>query len=398
MKTHHYLKSRPPFLSSGPNPNANRKPESNAVRKGLRARMAAALARLFDTNKAKQRETERLDAERVARRRRVARETERAAQFRERLRRGLELTQAKDKKELELRQQRELRKRERESRHFELERRLLRERWERQWEEEATHGTNRIDHEQEFQFRLLQKAKEGFSRSEIDGMMKTWKEDRLKRYRQIWAEMANRDKEHTKAAVRALFAAANRKGEKGGDNPMSRALAIATSRVRTARFTVARIRIVVPNNMVLRMWVGDWCKFQRHRPGPRHISNWDTSNVTDMSGLFQDQKAFDDDISGWDTSNVTDMSQMFMNATKFNKNIGGWDTSQVTHMNQMFYYASAFNQNLDTKKVTKNGRTYMAWDTRKLVYWSAMFIGASAFNKKRPVGYGVPNKRRRSGY
>jgi hypothetical protein len=53
-------------------------------------------------------------------------------------------------------------------------------------------------------------------------------------------------------------------------------------------------------------------------------------------------------------------------------------------MIQMFYYASAFNQNLDTKEVTRNGRTYMAWDTQKLLYWSAMFIGASAFKQKKP--------------
>ena len=34
-------------------------------------------------------------------------------------------------------------------------------------------------------------------------------------------------------------------------------------------------------------------------------------------------------ISLWDTSNVTDMSRMFDRAIKFNGDIGGWDTSML---------------------------------------------------------------------
>jgi len=42
-----------------------------------------------------------------------------------------------------------------------------------------------------------------------------------------------------------------------------------------------------------------------------HISNWDTSNVTDMSEMFNEASNFNQDISNWDTSNVTNMSDMF---------------------------------------------------------------------------------------
>ena len=65
-------------------------------------------------------------------------------------------------------------------------------------------------------------------------------------------------------------------------------------------------------------------------------SNWNTSNVTNMSGMFY---GYSCDItlnningaSNWDTSGVTDMSYMFDGATSL-KNIdgaSGWDTSNV---------------------------------------------------------------------
>ena len=70
-----------------------------------------------------------------------------------------------------------------------------------------------------------------------------------------------------------------------------------------------------------------------------HISLWNTSNVTDMSLMFNGATNFNEDIGNWDTSNVTDMSSMFYDAYKFNQDIGWWDTSKVNNMNRMFYSA-----------------------------------------------------------
>ena len=38
------------------------------------------------------------------------------------------------------------------------------------------------------------------------------------------------------------------------------------------------------------------------------------SNISNMYGMFDGNKAFNQDISGWDVSNVTDFSYMFEKA------------------------------------------------------------------------------------
>ena len=48
------------------------------------------------------------------------------------------------------------------------------------------------------------------------------------------------------------------------------------------------------------------------------ISNWDTSNVTNMYRMFRNATAFNQPLSDWNVSNVTDMSDMFWNASSFN--------------------------------------------------------------------------------
>ena len=54
-----------------------------------------------------------------------------------------------------------------------------------------------------------------------------------------------------------------------------------------------------------------------------------TTDVTDMSDLFRDAKAFNAPIGNWDTSKVKDMENMFRGATAFSKDISGWDVEAV---------------------------------------------------------------------
>ena len=49
-----------------------------------------------------------------------------------------------------------------------------------------------------------------------------------------------------------------------------------------------------------------------------------------MSYLFNGNTSFNQDISNWDVSNVTNMSVMFNGATSFNQDISSWDVSSVT--------------------------------------------------------------------
>ena len=76
-----------------------------------------------------------------------------------------------------------------------------------------------------------------------------------------------------------------------------------------------------------------------------HISDWETSQVTNMEKLFcgniyvrgdTNMQSFNDDISGWDTSNVTTMYGMFWDALAFTGDLSRWDISKVRNMNWMF--------------------------------------------------------------
>ncbi len=127
------------------------------------------------------------------------------------------------------------------------------------------------------------------------------------------------------------------------------------------------------------------------------ISDWDVSNVTDMSELFQFKSTFNDDISYWDVSSVTDMKYMFRGANAFNQDIGSWDVSNVSNMEVMFYNANTFNQDIgswDVSRVTDMrdmfksatfGNTSFnqdigSWDVSNVQEMDGMFFNSS-FNK-----------------
>ncbi|MCV3406736.1 DUF285 domain-containing protein [Campylobacter lari] len=64
-----------------------------------------------------------------------------------------------------------------------------------------------------------------------------------------------------------------------------------------------------------------------------NLGNIDTSDITDMSRIFERSKRIDfTGIDKWDTRNVIDMSCMFLGATYFNEDISSWDVRNVKNM------------------------------------------------------------------
>jgi surface protein len=111
------------------------------------------------------------------------------------------------------------------------------------------------------------------------------------------------------------------------------------------------------------------CKFNQP------LNTWDTSRVTNMSGMFFRNTAFNQDLGAWNTSNVTNTSYMFYGCTAFNNSgsstIGNWNTANITSFNGMFE-ATPFNQNIGS------------WDVSKATDLGSMFNGSSFNNGGNP--------------
>ena len=136
-----------------------------------------------------------------------------------------------------------------------------------------------------------------------------------------------------------------------------------------------------------------------------NINYWDTSNVIDMSYMFQGAEFFDDNIGDWDVSNVIDMSGMFDSAYLFNNggssSISNWNTSSVVNMDSMFLFTTAFNQPIDNwnvENVTNMNNMFELssfnqplnnWNVENVITMSGMFAQT---NFNQPIGsWGVSN-------
>ena len=120
-------------------------------------------------------------------------------------------------------------------------------------------------------------------------------------------------------------------------------------------------------------WTGRGCTTKATGSPAIHapLALWNTSRVTDMSGLFEGAAAFNGDVGGWDTHAVTSMKAMFSGAEAFDQNIGHWDTSAVEDVSEMFRGAAAF----DNARSPSIGR----WNTRAVANMSEAFALTKSF-------------------
>ena len=109
--------------------------------------------------------------------------------------------------------------------------------------------------------------------------------------------------------------------------------------------------------------------FNRAQTFNQPLDNFDTSSVTDMGGMFSNARSFNQPLDNFDTSKVTNMAGMFSDATAFNQDISNWNTSNVTNMMSMFAVAASFNGDISK------------WDTSKVTGMTSMFTAATSFNQ-----------------
>jgi surface protein len=112
------------------------------------------------------------------------------------------------------------------------------------------------------------------------------------------------------------------------------------------------------------------------------ISSWDVSSVTDMTGMFSGASAFNNgDLTNaaskplnWtNTSNLQSINGMFNDANAFNQDVSRWNVSNVQGMAGAFGYTTSFN----------NGNLPLTWNlgTTNPISMEQMFYSAAAFNQ-----------------
>ena len=110
------------------------------------------------------------------------------------------------------------------------------------------------------------------------------------------------------------------------------------------------------------------CMFRLAEQANPDTSNWDTSEVREMSYMFSGAISANPDVSNWNTSKVWDMSYMFYEATSADPDVSKWNVSKVAYMSHMFEEAVSANPNTSR------------WDTSSVRNMRRMFFGATSAN------------------
>jgi surface protein len=116
-----------------------------------------------------------------------------------------------------------------------------------------------------------------------------------------------------------------------------------------------------------------------------NTSDWDTNNITDMSGMFYScDNLMQLDVGNFNTANVFDMHDMFMNCASLTTlDVSNFNTGNVIDMSYMFASCESLTSldvsNFDTRKVTDMNR--MFYNCNKLTQ-----LDVSNFNTEKVSG------------
>ena len=123
-----------------------------------------------------------------------------------------------------------------------------------------------------------------------------------------------------------------------------------------------------------RMWYVE--QFERCK---QEGKNWDVSNVTDMSWMFEGCCSLEDisSLKGWDASSVVGACRMFSDCTSLAdiSALSGWDVSRVIDMSCMFECCSSLTDISPLKE----------WDVSNAVDMACMFGSCESLTDISPL-------------
>lgn len=140
----------------------------------------------------------------------------------------------------------------------------------------------------------------------------------------------------------------------------------------TSRFKYESIRYLHTNSAqtLKQMWAYSFPKDLDDQPGTQwfdfvDMGHFDTSNVTDFSGMFFNAHAIGSvNTIKWNLSSATNMSQMFQ-ASYYCEDISNWDVSNVENMDDMFR---------DTLEPEFRKLDLSPWNTKNVKFMNRMFM------------------------
>jgi len=78
------------------------------------------------------------------------------------------------------------------------------------------------------------------------------------------------------------------------------------------------------------------------------------NGLVKANNMFKNCKIFNQDISRWNVSNLEEAEKMFEKCFDFNCDISSWRPKKLKNINFMFYKCTSFNQDLTPWKLSRN--------------------------------------------